>query len=54
MKNIATAGGLDITNKHFTNYSVIKTTVQKLKKAGVNSSDIMAITGHKSQQSLCY
>ena len=44
MKN---AAGLDTTNKHFTNHSIRKTTVQKLKKAGV-----AAITGHKNQQSL--
>ena len=26
--------------------------MKKLKKAGVNASEIMAITGHKNQQSL--
>ena len=52
MKNMAHAAGLDTTNKHFTNHSIRKTTVQKLKKAGVAATDIMAITGHKNQQSL--
>ena len=52
MKNMSQTAGLDTTNKHFTNHSVRKTTVQKLKKAGVAATDIMAITGHKSQQSL--
>ena len=33
-------------------HSIRKTTVQKLKKAEVNATDIMAITGHKNQQSL--
>ena len=46
------AAGLDSTKKHFTNHSICKTTVKKLKKAGVNASEIMAITGHKNQQSL--
>ena len=52
MKNITIQAGLDRTNKHFSNHSIRKTTVQKLKKAGVNATDIMAITGHKNQQSL--
>ena len=49
---MALAAGLDTTNKHFTNHSVRKTTVQKLKKAGASATDIMAITGHKNHQSL--
>ena len=49
---MAVAVGLDVTKKHYTNHSVRKTTVKKLKKAGVNATEIMAITGHKSQQSL--
>ena len=40
-----------ITQKN-TNHSICKTTVKKLKKAGVSTSEIMAITGHKNQQSL--
>ena len=42
----ATMGGLDITKKHFTNHSVRKTTIRKLKKAGVSNDKIIAITGH--------
>lgn len=30
MKNMARAAGLDTTNKHYTNHSIRKTTVQKL------------------------
>ena len=47
MKNMAKEGGLDITAKNFTNHSVRKTAVRKLKKAGVSSSEIMVITSHK-------
>ena len=32
--------------------SIRKTTVKKLKKAGVSVTEIMAITGHKNQQSI--
>ncbi|XP_065918766.1 uncharacterized protein KIAA1958-like [Dysidea avara] len=46
------AAGLDHTNKHYTNHSIRKTTVKKLKKAGVTPTEITAITGHKNQQSL--
>ena len=49
---MASAAGLDITRKHYTNHSIRKTTVKKLKKAGVSTTEIMAITGHKNQQSL--
>ena len=52
MKNMSQTAGLKTTNKHFTNHSVRKTTVQKFKKAGVAATDIMAITGHKNQQNL--
>ena len=38
--------------KNFTNHSVRKTVVMKLKKAGVASRDITAITGHKNEESL--
>ena len=52
IKGMTEAAGLDTTNKHFTNHSIRKTTVQKLKKAGVAPTDIVAITGHTNQQSL--
>ena len=52
MKAIANQGGLDTTNKHFPNHSVWKTAVMKLKKAGISSREIMAITGHKNEQNL--
>ena len=52
VRRMVASAGLDSTNKHFTNHSIRKTTVKKLKKAGVNASEIMAITGHKNQQSL--
>ena len=52
LQKIVAAAGLDSTKKHFTNHSIRKTTVKKLKKAGVSPSEIMAITGHKNQQSL--
>ena len=45
-------GRLDITKKHFTNHSVLKTTVRKLQKAGVSNDKIIAITGHKTKQSI--
>ena len=52
MKSMAKEAGLDITAKNFTNHSVRKSTVRKLKKAGASSREIMAITGHKNEQSL--
>ena len=52
MKYIAMQGGLDLTNKKFTNHSVRKTTVHKLQKAGVSNDKIAAITGHRNEQSL--
>ena len=52
VKNIATMEGLDITKKHFTNHSVRKSTVRKLQKAGVSNDRIIAITGHKTEQSI--
>jgi len=36
VKELATLGGLECTNKRFTNHSVRKTTVHKLQKAGVS------------------
>ena len=38
--------------KHFTNHSFWKTTVRKLQKAGVSNDNIIAITGHKAEQSI--
>ena len=52
MKNMAKEGRLDITAKNFTNHSVWKTIVRKLKKAEASSRDIIAITGHKNEQSM--
>ena len=52
MKKMALAAGLDITKKNFTNHSVRKTTVNKLRKRGATSREIIAITGQKSEQSL--
>ena len=52
MKKIATIGGLDIIKKHFTNHSVRKTIVRKLQKAGVSNDKIIAVTGHKTEQSI--
>ena len=52
MKEHAKFGGLDCTNKRFTNHSVRKTTVRKLQKAGVTNDRISAITGHQNEQSL--
>lgn len=46
------AAGLDVTNKHYTNHSIQKTIVKKLKKAGMSATEIMAIAGHKNQHSL--
>ena len=52
VNRMAVAASLDVTKKHYTNHSIRKTTVKKLKKAGVSATEIMAITGHKNQQSL--
>ena len=52
LKKITTVGGLDITKKHFTNHSVWNTTVRNLQKAGVSNDKIIAITGHKIEQSI--
>ena len=38
---MATLAGFDTTNKWFTNYSVHKTTVMKLQKAGVSKDKIV-------------
>ena len=52
MEMIPTTAGLDITSKRFTNHSLRKTTVTKLRKSGATNREIMAITGHKNEQSL--
>ena len=52
MKDITMQAGLQTTQKNFTNHSMRKTVVKKLKKAGVATRDIAAITGHKSEESL--
>ena len=54
MRLIAQRGELDVTNKNFTNHSVRKTTVRKLQKAGVSNDKIIAIKGHKNEQSIKY
>jgi len=46
------AAWLSGPKKHYTNHIIRKTAVKKLKKAGVNPSEIIAITGHKNWQSL--
>ena len=48
MKELAKRGGLDYTNKRFTNHSVRKITVRKLQKAGVTNDKISAIYGHQN------
>ena len=52
MKGMTTQAGLSTTEKNFTNHSLRKTVVKKLKKAGVATRDIAAITGHKCEGSL--
>ena len=49
VNEMAVAAGLEVTKKYYTNHSIRKTTVKKLKKAGVSVIEIMAITGHKNQ-----
>ena len=43
---------LEESHKKFTNHSARKTTISKLKKANVERSDIVKVTGHRSVQSL--
>ena len=52
MKDIAEKAGLGDPGKNITNHSTHKTLVKKLKKAGVDGSNIAAITGHKTEESL--
>ena len=51
-KAIADTRRLNGNGKRYMNHSVRKVTVQKLKKAGVSSREIIAITGHKTEESL--
>ena len=51
MDEIKRSANLDVS-KCITNHSVRKTLVKKLKKAGVSNTEIIAITGHKSEDSL--
>ena len=52
MKELATLGGLECTNKRFANGNVRKATVHKLQKAGVSNNKIAAVTRHRNEQSL--
>ena len=52
MKTTVAGTSLEESHKKFTNHSSRKTTVSKLKKAYVESSDIVKVTGHRSVQSL--
>ena len=50
MKAIAEIGGLEGNDKRYTNHSVRRVTVPKLRKAGVSSCEIIAITGDKTEE----
>ena len=52
MKTNVTGTSLEESPKTFTNHSARKTTVSKLKKANVERSDIVKVTGHRRVQSL--
>ena len=52
MKKPVAGTSLEESHKKFTNHSAKKTTVSKLKKASVEHSDIVKVTGHRSVQSL--
>ena len=52
MKTTVAGTSLEESHKKFTNYSARNTTVSKLKKANVERSDILKVTGHRSVQSL--
>ena len=52
MASIVKNTQLNKTEKRFTNHSLRKTTMTKLRKSGANETQIMAITGHKNAQSL--
>ena len=48
MKTTAAGTSLEESHKKFTNNSDRKTTVSKLKKANVEHSDIVKVSGHRS------
>ena len=48
MKTTAAGTSLEESHKKFTNNSARKTTVSKLKKANVEHSDIVKVSGHRS------
>ena len=52
MKTIVARTNLEENEKKYTNHSARKTKVSKLKKASVERSDIVKVTGHRSVQSL--
>ena len=52
MKSIVADTILESSDKKFTNHSARKTVVSKLKKANVERSGIVKVTGHKNIQSL--
>ena len=52
MKSIVADTSLESSDKKFTNPSAHKTVVSKLKKANVEQSRIIKVTGHKNIQSL--
>ena len=52
MKSIVANTILENSDKKFTNHSARKTVVSKLKKANVERSGIVKVTGHKTIQSL--
>ena len=52
ISNMMAGTSLEESHKTFTNHGARKTTVSKLKKANVERSDIVKVTGHRSVQSL--
>ena len=52
MKGIVADTSLESAGKKFTNHSARKTLVKKLKKANVERSGIVKVTGHRNTQSL--
>jgi len=52
MKSVVANTILESSDKKFTNHSARKTVVTKLKKANVERSGIVKVTGHKTIQSL--
>ena len=49
MKTIVAGTNLEESGIMFTNHSARKTTVSKLKKARVEGSDLVKVTGHRSR-----